>query len=79
VYFQGKDITKYPPHKITRLGLVRSFQDVRIFPGMSVLDNVLIACPNKIFNWLWPALILSALPGGLKRWLAKSPLPNRSC
>jgi branched-chain amino acid transport system permease protein len=47
VYLQGRDITRYPPHKVNHLGMVRSFQEVRIFRGMSVLDNVLVACGNQ--------------------------------
>jgi branched-chain amino acid transport system permease protein len=43
ILFQGKDITNLPPHKMPHIGIVRSWQDVRNFQGMTVLDNVLIA------------------------------------
>lgn len=39
----GEDITRLPPHVIARKGMVRSFQDVRIFSGLTVMDNLLIA------------------------------------
>ena len=43
VFLRNRDITNQPPHKINHLGLVRSFQEVRIFRNMPVLDNVLVA------------------------------------
>jgi ABC-type branched-subunit amino acid transport system ATPase component len=42
IRFDGRDITGWPPHRIARAGLARSFQDMRIFAGMTVLDNVAI-------------------------------------
>jgi branched-chain amino acid transport system ATP-binding protein len=41
--FRGQDITRLPPHAIGRLGIGRTFQNIRLFPTMSVLDNVLCA------------------------------------
>jgi ABC-type branched-subunit amino acid transport system ATPase component len=43
VLFRGKDITGTPAHKVARLGIGRQFQDVRVFGGMTVLDNVVVA------------------------------------
>ncbi len=48
VYLRGKDVTNCQPHELVQLGLVRSWQDVRIFRNMSVLDNVMAAIPNQI-------------------------------
>jgi branched-chain amino acid transport system permease protein len=42
VLFDGEEITYSPPHKRARLGLGRTFQNIRLFPGMSVLDNVIV-------------------------------------
>ncbi len=39
--FQGRDIAGLPAHKVTRLGIHRTFQNLRLFPRLSVLDNVL--------------------------------------
>ncbi len=41
VYFQGKDVTGAPTHKLVGLGLLRSFQITNIFPKLTVLENVL--------------------------------------
>lgn len=43
IVFQKKDITNLPAYKMPHIGIVRSWQDVRNFQGMTVLDNVLIA------------------------------------
>ena len=40
VIFKGKDITHLPPHRITHLGIGRSFQITNIFPNLTVLENI---------------------------------------
>jgi branched-chain amino acid transport system ATP-binding protein len=40
VWFDGKDLLGVPAHRIARLGLARTFQNVALFPALSVLDNV---------------------------------------
>jgi len=42
VVFDGVDITGWPPHKVAATGLVRTFQNVEVFPTMSVVDNLLL-------------------------------------
>ncbi len=42
ILFDGHDITGWPPHRIARLGLVRTFQIVRTFRDMTVLENVMV-------------------------------------
>jgi ABC-type branched-subunit amino acid transport system ATPase component len=41
--YRGEDITGKAPHKIARAGIGRSFQLCRIFPRMTVLENMLVA------------------------------------
>lgn len=40
--FQGEDITGMLPHRLTELGIVRTFQNIRLFSNMTVLENVLV-------------------------------------
>ncbi len=41
VRYQEKDITRTPAHKICALGITRTFQLLRLFPNMTVLENVM--------------------------------------
>lgn len=43
IRYDGRKITGMAPHRITRLGIARTFQSLRLFPNMSVKDNVKLA------------------------------------
>ena len=43
IYFKGSNIIGLPPFEITRLGIARTFQNIRLFSNLNVLDNVRIA------------------------------------
>lgn len=43
IFFCGQDITGMPPYKVAQLGIGRTFQNIRLFSNLSVLDNVMIA------------------------------------
>jgi branched-chain amino acid transport system ATP-binding protein len=47
VLFDGQDITGQPAHAISRLGLTRTFQIVKPFGNLSVLDNVMIGALTR--------------------------------
>jgi branched-chain amino acid transport system ATP-binding protein len=40
VTFAGKDITGQPPHEVTQAGVARTFQNIKLFKTMTVLENV---------------------------------------
>ena len=42
IIFDGRDITKLPSHKIAKLGMTRTFQNILLFDDMSVLENVMV-------------------------------------
>ncbi|HEY0079705.1 MAG TPA: ABC transporter ATP-binding protein [Pyrinomonadaceae bacterium] len=44
IYFQGKRIDGLRPYEIAARGVSRTFQNIRLFPGMTVLENVMTAC-----------------------------------
>ncbi len=43
VIFNGENLSGLEPHEITRMGIGRTFQNIRLFPNLSVLDNVRVA------------------------------------
>ena len=51
----GQDVTKWPSHRRTALGMARTFQVTSLFPKLTVLDNVLLAIeglrPTKFVMW----------------------------
>jgi branched-chain amino acid transport system ATP-binding protein len=47
VVFKGNDILREPPHKVVGLGIARTFQNVVLFPGMTVLENVLVGTHSR--------------------------------
>ncbi|HDD26729.1 MAG TPA: ABC transporter ATP-binding protein [Acidilobales archaeon] len=56
VYFDGKDITGWPPHKIYRAGFVRTFQIPQPFLSLTVLENVLVALGSRGENPIFAPL-----------------------
>jgi ABC-type branched-subunit amino acid transport system ATPase component len=47
IRYKGKSLRNLRPHELVRAGIARSFQDLRLFTGMSVLENVLVALPRQ--------------------------------
>jgi branched-chain amino acid transport system ATP-binding protein len=51
----GRDVTAWPSHRRTALGMARTFQVTSLFPKLSVVDNVLLAIkglrPSKFVMW----------------------------
>ncbi len=42
ILFNGNDLAELKPHEITRIGLARTFQNIRLFGDMTILENVMI-------------------------------------
>src|SRR5712691_4319006 len=71
IVFEGTAIQGLPPHRISRLGLIRTFQTPREWPGLTVLENVLLARWDPQRETLWRGLIG---PGRVQRSTSKSEL-----
>jgi branched-chain amino acid transport system ATP-binding protein len=48
ILFDEVDITDKPPHAITKLGVGRTFQNIRLFPQMTALENVLVGMHSRL-------------------------------
>lgn len=59
VIFKEKDITVEQPHRIALYGIGRTFQNVRIFPSLTVFDNVLVSIQQHQEDQLFQRLIRS--------------------
>ncbi len=59
IYFRGKRITSLSPFRIARGGIGRTFQNIRLFPQMAVMDNVMLALKYDKGESLWSAFIQS--------------------
>lgn len=58
VFFKGKDITNWAPHKIVRLGIARAFQVSNIYPAITTYENVrqaILTKQKRTLNLFFPA------------------------
>ena len=65
IQFEGKELIGMKPHAITRLGVARTFQNIRLFKEMSVLDNILVAQHMRMGTNLLEATL--RLPSYMKK------------
>jgi branched-chain amino acid transport system ATP-binding protein len=84
ILFEGRLIQNRPPDQITRLGIARTYQNIRLFANMTAMENILVGLhPRLKSTWVgavlgapgtkatfWPRTCLTATSGG---W--RSPVP----
>jgi branched-chain amino acid transport system permease protein len=61
----GRDVTGARPYQVSRTGVARTFQNLRLFHRLSTRDNILAACDRTRTGWswrylLWPPGVLSS-------------------
>lgn len=59
IRFRGQSIVGLPSYQIADLGICRTFQNVQIFSGMTVLENILIGCHRHMHSGMFDAAIRS--------------------
>jgi branched-chain amino acid transport system ATP-binding protein len=47
IVFNARAVQGWKPHQIAALGLARTFQNIELFPGMTVLENVMVGCHTR--------------------------------
>jgi len=57
IWFNGKNLAGLPAHRVAGRGITRTFQNLRLFPRLSVLDNVLCGLTVQAQDSLWQALL----------------------
>jgi branched-chain amino acid transport system ATP-binding protein len=62
--FHDRDITGMPPHEITAMGIARTFQNIRLFGGMTCLENVMVAAHCRTRAGVFGAIFR---PGKVKK------------
>ncbi len=59
VSLDGQDLTGKPSHAVARAGLVRTFQNGRLFTRLSVMENVLVGADARFRSGFWSAVVRS--------------------
>ena len=68
VRFEGRDLLALAPHRIAELGVGRTFQNLALVPGLSVLDNVMVGGHSRSKGGFWAsALRLPPVPSEERR------------
>src|SRR3954470_4991565 len=57
IVFDGHEAAGEPPHKITELGIGRTFQNIRLFPTMSALENVLVGMHSRTHSGIFRSIL----------------------
>ena len=61
ISFEGREITRLPPHRIAKLGIARTFQNIALYTGLSTVDNLMSArhihmrqsMLGSMLYWFW--------------------------
>lgn len=48
IHLENERIDHLPPHRISRMGIARTFQNIRLFKNLNALDNVMLGCNRRI-------------------------------
>lgn len=57
VVFQGNEITRLPVDQITARGIARTFQNIRLFTNLNVIENVMVSFHQRLRAGFWEAML----------------------
>ncbi len=57
IVFEGQNLAGLEPNEITNLGIARTFQNVRLFSNMTVLENIMVSSHTRTHKGVWAALL----------------------
>ncbi len=64
ISFRGKPIIGLRPHKVTKMGISRTFQNIRLFGHMTALENVMVGSHCRTHAGLWQGLWRTSIQRG---------------
>jgi branched-chain amino acid transport system ATP-binding protein len=73
VLFRGQEVAGRPPHTITRQGLTRTFQNVRLFRDLTVIENVMVG-----YQWCVRASIVDVVLGRSRHRAIEDEIRSRA-
>jgi branched-chain amino acid transport system ATP-binding protein len=56
IIWQGEDITRLAAHEITDRGIARTFQNIRLFTDLTVIENIMVSFHHKLKTHFWEAM-----------------------
>jgi branched-chain amino acid transport system ATP-binding protein len=57
MYFEDQEITGWDPHEIVPVGIARTFQNIRLFQNMTVMENVLVGMHAHLRSGVWDDML----------------------
>ena len=78
ITFEGHDLGKLKPYRRTELGIARTFQNIRLFEHMTVLENVMVGEHGKEFSSLWNAFHKAVLHRPFSRVAEEQRMRDRA-
>ena len=57
IVFDGHRVSNVPPHRITRLGIARTFQNIRLFQNMTAIENILVGRHCRMLSTPFEAIL----------------------
>ncbi|WP_231714435.1 ABC transporter ATP-binding protein [Desulfonema ishimotonii] len=74
ILFKGQNTVGLKPHQVTGLGIARTFQNIRLWHDMTVLDNIRISQHHNLGYSLWDSLIRSGKYLGAEARIEKTAM-----